>query len=290
LAAEAVDVFVSDHLTTPVEGVLVRIFDSLGITALTQATTDSAGKASFLLDDGVYSARFYKFQTGFRQPQIIEVTPLGPNAFDVTAEVFVPPISNDARLCRCSGFFRDPDGSVQEYLDLHFSPEFAPIVLEGAGVLPREVDTRTDDNGYVEIDLIRGACYQVTGEEIETCARRVRVPDQTSANLPDMLFAVVDRVVLDPPGPYTLAVNAELVVTPTVYDSAGAELPGTANGDVQWSIADRASASLTIGETTLTIRGVASGTTELRASRQNLSIVRIPNADIVGQPVALTVS
>lgn len=291
MSYEPVDVFIEDQLGDPVEGVIVRVFNPAGTVAFAQQTTDADGKASFLLSTQQYSMRFYRFRATFPQPQMFEVlTAPTVNSFDVRAEIFVPPVSNDLRLCRCSGYFRDPDGSPQQYLDMHFYPEFAPIVMDGAGVVPRQFDIRTDENGYAQVDLIRGGCYRVTTEGMENEDRHIRVPDLSNSNLPDVLFAVVERVLLDPPGPYTLAIGDELEVTPVVYDSAGALLEGTAQGDVDWTTSDNTVAGLSVGQTTLTLRGVATGEAQLVATRHDLSIIIIPTLPIEGQPEDITVS
>ena len=291
MSYESVDVYVKDQLGRPVLGVIVKIFSPSGATNYAQQSTDETGKASFLLSTQQYSMRFYKFQTTFRHPQMFEVLEApASNVFDVSCEVYVPPVSSDARLCRCSGYFRDIDGSVQEFLDMTFFPEFSSIVLEGAAVNPRKVALRTDENGYAQIDLIRGGCYRVSIESLDNEERYIRVPDLSSASLPDMLFAVVDRVSFDPPGPWEVAAGSELEVTPTVYDSAGATLHGTAQSDVDWTISNTDLASVGVGEFKLTIRGVAAGSVELRAARSDQSIVRIPSVAIAGQPVATTIT
>lgn len=287
---ENVDVIIKDQFDRPVEAVIVRVFNPDGSVFFTQQTTDADGKASFLLYTQQYSMRFYKFQATFPQPQMLEVLEApAVNVFDVAAEVFVPPISSDARLCRCSGYFRDPDGSVQEYLDLQFYPDFSPIVMDSAGVVPRKASIRTDANGFAQIDLIRGACYRVTIEGMEHEERFIRVPDTSSANLPDVLYAVVKRVVFSPPGPWTLNTGEELDITPTVYDSAGAVLTGTAQADVTWRTSDMSVVGLSIKETVLTLRAIAPGSANLTAERTDQSIIVIPNTPVEGQPVGITV-
>src|SRR3972149_11540337 len=207
MSYEPIDVHVKDQLGAPIQGVTVKVFSSTGDTVFTQGVTDVDGKASFLLFTQAYSMRFYKFHVAFSQPQQFTVLEAPEtNAFNVVGEVFIPPLATDARLCRAWGYFRDSDGSPQEYLDLHFYPEFSPILLEGAGVVPRKMALRSDANGYAQIDLIRGGCYRVTIEGMEHEERFIRVPDLSSCNLPDMLFAVVSRVTFDPAGPYSISV------------------------------------------------------------------------------------
>jgi hypothetical protein len=289
---EPVNINVSDRLGDPIVGVLVKVYDPTGTTFYTQATTDSDGLAAFLLETQSYTMRLYKFQVGFAQPIHFEVL-ASPNLndFDVVGEPFILPIATDPRLCRCSGFFRDLDGSAKCYLDIHFIGAFDPILLDRAAVISEERHIRTDEKGYGQIDLIRGAEYSARVESIDgNWLRCIRVPDLASCNLPDLLLPIVERVVLSPEGPYDLAVGEELVVTPSVYDSAGVQLTGTAVDDVIWKSSDANILLVSPAQTTVLLRGNAAGAAQVLVSRKNVSIIKIPDLPIEGQPVDVTVS
>lgn len=300
MSFEPVDIQVVDAQSNPVADVLIKIYDPTGTTFYTQALTDASGLASLLLETLTYSMRFYRFQTGFTQPQQFTVLEAPEtNTFDVVAEPFILPLATDPRLCRCSGFFRDLDGSPKRYLDIHFISQFNPILLGDAAVISSERHARTDENGYLQIDLIRGAMYWARVEDLgsampdnntRTDLRCVSVPDAGSASLPNMLLPIVDRVVLTPAGPHSLAVGAELELTPQVYDSGGVELTGTANADIQWASSDPSVLSVTVTENKLVLRGIAAGSAQVTAERQDLSIIKIPNLPIGGQPIGVTVS
>jgi len=289
---EPVNINVSTALGDPIEGVLIKVYDPTGTTLYSESTTDVNGDAGFLLETLSYTMRLYKFQVGFHQPQHFDVidTP-GSNNFDVLGEPFTLPMATDPRLCRCSGFFRDLDGSPKRFLDIHIIGNFNPILLDEAAIISEERHFRTDDNGYGQIDLIRGAEYTANVESINGRWQRcIRVPDLASCNLPDLLLPIVERVILDPPGPYSLSVGQTLIVTPQVFDSAGVQLTGTAIADVQWKSSDGAILLVAPASTTITLRGNAVGTAQLLATRKNVSIIKIPDLPIVGQPVDVTVS
>lgn len=294
MSFEPVDFYVTDSspLANPVEGAVVKIYDSTGVTFYSQATTDALGHAGFLLETTVaYSARFYKSHVSFRQPQLFAVLAApSTNAFNIKADVLVPPIATDPRLCRASGFFRELTGGPRRYLDIHFIARFSPVVLDGAAIFTERVTIRTDENGFATIDLIRGALYDAYVESMEDEPRYVAVPDAASANLPDLLLPVVASISLSPAGPYNLAVGQELVVTPTVVTSDGRPLDGTAPYDVIWASTDDSIAAVFSSDTTLTLRGIAAGTASLTAKRQDQSIIRIPDTGIQGQPVSITVT
>jgi hypothetical protein len=294
---QSVDVVVSDNtpLNNPVAGVLVRVFDETNTNFQTEATTDADGKAGFTLFTQKWNLRFFKFGAQVPQPQEIEV--LEPSAgdplvqtFDVTATVFEHPIANDPRLCRVSGFFRDVTGAPHPYLDLHVIGQFEPILLEGAGVLNERRQFRTDEDGFACFDLIRCANYEVTIQGHEDQLRSISVPDAPSANLPDLLFPVVEEVSFDISGPHSISVGDTLTLVPTVVSSDGVELVGTANADVRWSSSDGNVFSVAIGSTELVLTGVGAGSAELQAERANQTIIRIPSTAIVGVPVGVTVT
>jgi len=293
MSFEPVDFFITDKtaMALPVVGVLVRIYSGTGAVFFTQATTDINGQASFLLETQDYTARFFKQQVSFSQPQLFTVLETPEiNKFDIKAEVLVPPIATDPRLCRASGFFRNLNGSPKQWLDIHFIARFSPILLEGAAIFGERVEIRTDADGYACIDLIRCAQYDATVENLEDRARCVSVPDASSVNLPDLLLPVVGSVMFDPPGPYALVIGTDITITPTVMTSDGRPLEGVGTADVQWSMLDPTIAVVLPTATTLVLRGLVAGTTELRATRNDQTIIRIPNTPIQGQPVAITVT
>lgn len=297
MTTEIVDVFVSDDTVNedPVSSVLIRVYQSDGITFVQQATTDVNGQISILLTaPATYQLRLFKNQVSFTQPQQISVleTPVAPdtNQFDVVAHIFSPPESIDARLCRCSGFFRNPDGSKAINTDLVIHPKFRPLLLEGAAVVTEPVKLTTDKDGYAQIDLIRFGQYDVQLEGIEDWLVCISVPDQPSAALPDLLFTVVASVQLDPAGPYTLTVGQELVITPTVIWSDGNVEQNSEVEHLRWSTEDENIAVVLPTSTSFTLRGIGAGVTNLVAERIDTSIVRIPDAPIGGLPLSITVS
>ena len=291
MSYEQVDIVITDSTAqaSPIEGVLVRVYSEDGKTFFTQSTTDEEGAVGFLLETQNYTLRFNKFQVSFLQPQLMTVI-AGTNTFDVTGDVCDPPEATDSRLCRASGYFRDITGAAKPYLDMHFVSQFDPILLEDAAILTDKVKLRTDKNGYAQLDLIRNAKYLVVVEAMEDEPLQVTVPDLPSANLPDLLLPRVGSVVFDPVGDISVAVDEEVEITPSVYTSSGVLLEGPSTSDVRWYIADEAVASVSFTSTSLIIRGVSAGTTTLEASRQDSSIIRIPDSPISGVPLNITVT
>lgn len=280
---ESVNVYVCDSTPShlPIEGVTVRVFDVTGATFQSQDVTNYLGLAGFTLPEATYTLRFYKFGVQVTQPQVIDVVAGLANGFTAYGTIFVHPIASDARLCRCSGYFRDITGAPQAWVDIMFLAGFSPILLEDSAVLSERRCIRTERDGYACVDLIRGANYLATVQGAEDVQRQIAVPDMPCANLPDVLFPVVDTISFAPAGPYTLAVAATQDITPTVTTSAGVPLTGVAACDVRWSSSDESICTVLVtAPTLLTLRGISAGTVTIVAERMNQSIVRVPNTSI----------
>lgn len=299
MSIEAVNVYLqNDDLgRSPVAGVVVRVFDATGTSFITQALSDSTGLASFSLTaPASYQLRFFKERFSIGQPQRVSVleAPVLPdtNNFNAVGHVYAPPEAVHPRLCRCSGFFKRPDNSPAVGHDAHFIAKFDPLLFEGSAMLTERLQQRTDDAGFMQIDLVRFGQYEVTLEGFEDSLRVITVPDAPSVNLPDLLFPVVEGISFSPAGPYSVLVGAEhqVTITPVVTTSDGRVLPGTAIRDVRWRSSDANVLAVLPTATTLVLRGIGAGSAQLIAERTDRTIVRIPNTPIQGVPVDVIVT
>lgn len=305
MALETVLVSVNDDqiVPQPVNGVVVRVFDSTGTTFITEATTGLplAGQVMFTLNGNgpvptTYQLRFFVNGGSIQSPQYIQVfsppslAPTGANNFVVTASMFTLPSATNPRLCRASGYVWGPDGRLRRGVDLQFIPCFRPLVVDGYGVLGERVSTRSDEEGYVSIDLFRDGIYQVTIESHENTLRTVYVPDRSSINIFHLLFPIVVSVTYTPAPPLTVAVGANLDVTPVVTANDYRTLTGTADADIRWTTDDPNIAFVSTQPDKLTVTGVSAGTTTLRATRLDSSIVYIDDPGVNGGAISVTVT
>lgn len=310
MAIETVKIYVVDQevpTAGPIEGVLVRVFDQTGATFITQDYTDVDGVADFSLDGDdpavVYQIRLSKIGVAFdgnlgsdsKSPQLIEVyspptsAPNGTNEFQVKGQTFTRPVAVDPRLCRLSGFFRRGDGLPYSQLDVIFTPDFKPSIVDGRATISNDINTRTDDAGYLEIDLFRGATYTVSIEGLEDQPRCIYVPDASSENLIDLLLAVVESVVFDP-STIDMSVGDVQDVAVVVTASDQRVLAGSGKDDVVYTMSDPLVAQVTVLDDKITITGLAVGTTELTVARRDDSIVVVPDTGITFTPLQVTVS
>lgn len=297
MALETVLVNVQDDqvVPQPVDGVVVRVFDSTGTTFITQGTSGPlpAGQVMFTLNGAgpvpiTYQLRFYVNGGEIKSPQYIEVfsppalAPTGANNFLITASMFTLPQATNPRLCRASGYIWGPDGRPRRGVDIHFIPCFRPLVVDGYGVLGERVSTRSDADGYVSIDLFRDGLYTVTIESQENVLRGIYVPDRSSVNLFNLLFPIIVEITFAPVSPWTVTMGTPLTVTPTVKSTDFRTLTGTADADLIWTTDNPNIAAVTVQATTLILTGISAGTTTLRATRRDSSIVYIDDPGING--------
>lgn len=276
-------------------GVLVRVFDSTGTNFITSAVSDDDGLASFSLPAPVtYQLRYFRERYSIQQPTLISVleSPVAPatNDFMAVGHTYIPPEAVNPLMCRCSGTFRNLDNSPAREHAIHVISIFDPILFDGNAMLTERLMQRTDERGYAQFDLVRNGQYEVTVEGLEDQQRIITIPDTASANLPDLLFAVVDRVEFDPPGPWNIPVGTRLLVTPRVFTTDGRQLVGIAPDDVLWTTGESSTALVCYAGLQLELRAGAPGNTELRAARKDTSIIRIPSTPISGVPVGITVA
>jgi hypothetical protein len=290
---ESVDVVVRDTspARNPISGVLVRVYDIDGKTIHTQAMTDYTGHAGFLLPaDLTFQLRFFKERVGFTNPQYILVSPAPAlNIFDVACDVLTPPISTNGRLCVANGYFKRVDGSPAAWVDMHFIPQFGPVVLDGDLVVPEQLMIRTNAAGYAEIPLIRYGKYNVTMQGFENYQRCIAIPDAPNVNLADLLFPVVDRVLFNPTTPVVMSVGEERSLSTFVFASDGNLLPNGYAEDTIWTSSDQGIVTLHFHASTLILRAFNPGVAEIRAVRSDQTVIRIPDRPIQGLPLVITV-
>lgn len=303
-----------------VPGVVVRVYET-DDSYVNEFVAGPTGIATGLLNGEAspsphaYNIRIYKYGHSVTNPQAIEIydppagSPTGTNDFTLTLDPHAAQAPADARLCRCSGYFRRIDGvpaggpvnrnaATGGFLRnqvLRFTSLMDPLIVDQIGAFGSPVYAEADDNGLIEIDLYRDGKYSVIVEDVhpgclQEAHRIIHVPDRSTANLLDILFPVVVEIAWSPSGPWNLAVSGELDVTPTITASDYRVLTGIAADDVEYAVDDPTIASVASkDDSTLTITGVASGTTQLSITRRDDSIVRVPGT-ITGGVVTINVT
>ena len=138
--------------------------------------------------------------------------------------------------------------------------------------------------------MIRNAIYNAIIDGDTHNPRAVFVPDVPLVSIGDLLFPVVARIVYAgcENNVVTVPMGSSVVLTPTITASSGLVLPGTASGDVSWNI-DGDVATYERSKTTITITGLKVGSTELKASRVDKTVVHIPDTPITNGVLTINV-
>ena len=302
MTVETVRIAIADDqvVPQPVDGVQARVFNDVGsfiTTATSGAIMDGEVQVELPGSSGgeVYELRFFKLGVAL-PPKVLAVysppslAPTGANNFAITAEVFRLTPSPDTRMCRVSGFVSNATGRQRRGVTLVVIPQFNAFIADPTVVTPGRFIVKTDADGSCSFDLFRRAEYTITIEGQEEVSRLVRAPDRASVSLTALLFPVVARAEFaEGAGPFSLLSGAELILTPTITTSDFRVLEGAGAEDVGYWIDDPSIASVYIMSDRIAVRGITAGTTTLRLSRLDASVVSLPDPGIVGGLVTLTV-
>jgi hypothetical protein len=300
MALESVELLIlSDAVTpAPVAGVVVRVFDSTGTTFITSATSDVAGLVDFTVNvpgvSEIFQLRFYKASVSFTSPQRIEVfspaagSPTGTNTFETSAHVQVMAEAVDPLFCRLSGFVVLPDGRPYQGLRVHWIFNGSPQAADGRGVLGERVTTATDRTGFMQVELLRGGCYNAMVVSDHQYEREIVIPDAPAVNVIHVLYPQIATIVWSPPTSLTVGTTVSFPLIATTF--AGVELRGTANGDLDFSVDHPERLAVSTTDELVVVTALAPGPVVLRAQHKNKSIRYVPSSgDITGGTASITV-
>ena len=304
-----VDIYVKDNtpFTNPIVGVSVSVLNPTTFAVVATAITDGTGRAAFSLP-GVatpgtpYETRYFKLGVVFGNPKQIAVEdpPVTTNKFDMSGTLLVLPAATDPRVCRCTGRFMSFSntpiiGATVRFMARAESGYQVPKVVDGNIISAETLALRTDEDGFVSVDLIRGAQYYVTFSGEDDVVWNILVPDVASANLIELIHPAPVQLVWDPgvaPGnAVSLAVGATLLVPFTLIYSDYEE---TAKNSTRWISlinSDDALADIGFSDGIVSITakavGVVNVTTEMLPS---LKPVRVPDYAIVAPTLVVTIT
>ena len=292
---------VVDANAVPVQGMVVQIYNEANTVLLDSGMTDALGDAAFDEVAGRYQLRFYgeHILASVTSPQQINVrTPPPANAWQFTAATFTIPVASNPNMCRCWAFFRTASGRPLADQYIRLAPKMDPVgmypVAVGLGQQPEQLIT--DSNGYVQVDLPRGAEFDVSLEGYMDRSFDVAIPALTNQNLVDLLFPVPASVTFTPATAISVAADADAAaVAVALTMSDGRVLTGTT--DPAWSqyidieSANEAIATVTPSAGSFIAHGVAAGNTTITATiRAGVVLPRVPATVLTVTPVAVTVT
>lgn len=293
--------------TTAVDGVLIRIYTSPGDVFVTSGTSgdgaNPAGDRLFDLAAGAYTIRLSMSSSGYSftagSPQALTTTGVpAADIFDIEVNLHSASVATDANLCRCSGFFRDADGSLLVGATLWFVRTTQPHLILGDALMGERVRVVTDADGYAQVDLVRDAVYRLEHSALIDVNLEMRIPVASSANLPDVIFPIVSFISPDSP---TLALSAggaaDVQDVSIVYRSGlSVVLSEFVEGvyPVEFESDLPAVATVSISGGQVSIIPVAVGTATITATRvtedEDTAIAAVPAAGAITGSIIATVS
>lgn len=268
---------ISDVDDSDVEDVTVRVFSEAGDVFVTMGVTDSDGELVLDLDDDTYWVRFSKIGFAFQALRTMVVD--GDGTYEVEAQdINTHPPSTDVNLCRVSGTIVNGAGAPAAGVTLYFMLTGEPRVVAGRVMLPSKIYATSDDDGYVEFDLVCNGIYESWAQGTEDVTYRTRVPDYPWVDLADLLWPYVSAVAFDT-GAMALDVGEDGTTTPTITLSNRLTLPYTLDDSdsssdddfdieevIEFASSNVDVATVSFDGATLTVTGVSAGTTTISAS------------------------
>ena len=296
----AVSFHTIDQHAADVQGVVIRVYDEDNVYQQGEQTTDAAGLANFVLNPGTYYARFYgeQAEATVESPMTFTVIDPGTNNFEVEVVVFAHPTAPDSRYCTISGFFLDGTGRPQKGLAIHVHTKWSPAVAANpvAGYHPDTLHFSTDDDGYVQFDMLRGAKVDVIFGTIPDQLIDCEVPNQSSVDAVDWIFPWVASVSYLPAGPIAMAVGDTEDVVPSAVLTNG--LPVVVGSDectpweaLEFTSSDEDVVTVSTAGTHFTLLAVGAGAASVTATvREDVFAERLPLPTLAGAALAVVVA
>lgn len=307
--AVPVDIFVNsdEPVPAPIAGVFVSVLDPVTFAVVATATTDVTGRAAFSLPGVVtpgtpYEVRFFKLGVRFVNPlQIaVEEPPVTTNKFDMSGTLLVLPAATDPRVCRCSGRFMSFSnipiiGATVRFMAKAESGFQVPKVVDGNIISAEVLATKTDADGFVEVDLIRGAQYYITFSGEDDVVWNILVPDRASVNLIELIHPQPLLLTWDSTEAPGNAVSVQVGETKVIhFKLTYSDFEETGVGSSKWitfNNGDDSIMSVGYSDGTVSVEGVAVGVANVMAEMlPDLKPVRVPPYNITAPDLVVTVT
>ena len=300
--AQDVTVRVLDQHGNAVQDIGVHLYDDFNLYRVDNGFTDSAGEVLFAaVDEGTKYLRFYgkARHATIETPQQITVQD-PPNIFEVGAILPQAPAARTPVTCRMYGYFNNPS-LFGRRVAIHITSLEDPILVSPGGESGNTL-IPSDEEGYVEFDLVRNGLYSAVIPGYENEPIIFRVPDLETADITKVLFPAADTLVFDPAGPLALLVDECTELTGTTLTlNSGLVLSGDTYEDVpitrfiEYVSSDDEVASVSTGDDgTPVVCGVGAGTAqisaELKDPTDSCSAIAYPVTSLTVTPVDVTVT
>ena len=270
--------------------VTVTTGGTLGSVVLNSARTGYTMRLSM-------SVSGYSFTLG--APQSFAPTGVvAADIFDVEVNLHARDTATDGNLCRCSGYFRDLRGTAFARWGFMLRNMNNPLLLGEDAIVGSSVRIVTDAAGFASVDLVRDAVYRVYAEGLLDINLEIRIPNASSANLPDVLFPIVSAVTWTPTA-VTVATGATSTLAATVDYLSGLQVPvedfdPDSPLPVAFVVDDPDVATVAVSNTGFVVTGISAGTATVTVTRhvtdEDDSIIRFPAPAALTSSLVITVT
>jgi hypothetical protein len=305
-----VDIYLKDRsaYSTPIRGVVVSIVDPQTFMVLATGMTDITGRAAFLLPGSpmglgtMYEVRFFKLGVLFPNPQKIYVQePVQTtNKFDMTGTLLLLPAATDPRVCRCTGRFmslsnRPVVGATVRVMAKVETGFQTPKMVDGNLVSAEALAAQTDGDGFVSLDLIRGAEYYITFSGEDDTLWNIKVPNMPMMNLIDLIHPAPVMLkwnnAVAPTAAVTVVKGQYINVPFTLIYSDFEELAEGSSKWVRFMNSDDTKIEVSYNSGVVSVRGVAPGVANVQAELlPDLKPARVPDYSLSAYPLTVTVT
>ena len=180
-------IIVKDDSDNPLEGVKVTVTDEAQTVVYADLITDSEGECDpFAVENSsTYLVLLSHPFTTFTIPEEIVLDDSLEQEF-ILEGVYNDPSVPVPELCRIYGYLKHIDGSSWRHATVIIDNLWGVPSIDGALVLGKRTETSTDENGFFEIDVVRGVTARISVENTGFIVR-VKVPNSAAVNLSDLM-------------------------------------------------------------------------------------------------------
>lgn len=285
--------------TTPVPEAQVRLYSEDGTVFVTTGDTDENGELVLDVPDATYWVRFFK--TGYSFPSkrfVIVDAGAVTNEFDIEAGNLeqLPPSTAD-NLCRVSGYAVDAAGQPRRAATYQFMLPAWRHIVGNRAITAAKVIAQTDEYGYLEVELIQGAFYEVVVEGMDDQVFVCQVPESQAANVTEVVWPYPARIESESAS-LALTAGDEETVELSLVLSSGVVLPyptdappGAPHFDLKATSSDTdvVTVAYSLRTQTLTVNAVAAGSATISFTASGDYEDRLPALELSFDEISVSV-
>lgn len=306
--AVATNIYIFDDSLTPepVNGVVVNVYNSTTFALVASATSNSAGRAAFSLPGSTspgttYEVRLFKLGVIFSNPLFIQVIEpvVSNNDFNVTGILLTLETATDPRCCRCTGRFLDYSNRpvpniLVRILAQAITNGQIPKIVDGNLISPEAMNLRTDENGFIKVDLLQGAKYWIMFSGEDDNVVQITIPTRSSINLIDVMYPQPVLFEWDqaaaPGNTISLATNTQTLINGALTFSDYSVITSGFSSWLVFTSSDDSVANLGSNDTGLNICTLSPGITTISVAASPLLPSRVPANALVAPSLTVMVS